>query len=234
MFVVARPLCCCCAIKKKKDKKDSLSSMALLSPKSYFKMADRRVKFVDRCFSLELLASIVDHETRNDDTSLSSPLIRKRLRQQTTSSFLFSIFIQTLIMTSVEVPRGNKAPKDDEQVNALITDLRKEFVQRLDVLQAEYVASKNKQQQVLASGMVKLNKNIKSMTVREFNALYKCNLLQLVQAVRENNNNNSANTSSPSKKRDRGMTAETPSHQGIKLKQPQSASRTVRRGEALL
>lgn len=111
-----------------------------------------------------------------------------------------------------------------DHVTTLIEELRQQFQQRLKALKSELVASKHEQQQVLASAMVKLPKRIKNMSVREFNSEFNCDLVNMVKAVREED---------VSKKRDRDAT-ETPSPMrqgGVKL---QTASRTVRRGEAIL
>jgi uncharacterized protein YaaQ len=58
-----------------------------------------------------------------------------------------------------------------EHVSALMEDIKAQFNQRLESLQGDVTASKNNQQQVYASAMVKLSKNVKRMKVREFNAL---------------------------------------------------------------
>ena len=113
---------------------------------------------------------------------------------------------------------------DSKHVTAVIEELRKEFKNRLAGLKVEFVASKSKQQQVLAASMAKLPKSVKSMSIREFNALYKCDLISMVQAVREDE---------MSKKRVRDAT-ETPAPTRQGGMQLQAAPRTVRRGEAVL
>jgi hypothetical protein len=106
-----------------------------------------------------------------------------------------------------------------EETRAMVEDLRQHFQQRIAALQSEIVTAKNKQQQVQASGMLKLSKSIKNMSVREFNALYKTDLWSLLQPV--------------SKKRDH-IASETPAAKGIGSKALQTPSRILRHGELLL
>jgi uncharacterized protein YaaQ len=116
-----------------------------------------------------------------------------------------------------------------EHVSALMEDIKAQFNQRLEALQADVTASKNNQQQVYASSMVKLSKNVKRMKVREFNALYKCSLLELIRSICDEKGQFATAT----KKRDR-MEVETPSaavrRSNRNLETP---SRTLRRGEVL-
>jgi len=67
---------------------------------------------------------------------------------------------------------SNDASKKWEQT------VRKELDERLGALHDDCESEKNKQQEVFAAAMVKLPRNIKNMTVTEFNSLYKVNLLQ--------------------------------------------------------
>ena len=108
-----------------------------------------------------------------------------------------------------------------------IAELKQQYQQRIEVLKTELDTSKSKQQQVMAAGMVKLSKTIKNMPVREFNALYKCDLLKLVQAVRDEQE-------AGNKKRSR-VPAETPSssRQGRGSKLLETPSRASKRGERL-
>jgi uncharacterized protein YaaQ len=116
-----------------------------------------------------------------------------------------------------------------EHVSALMEDIKSQFNQRLESLQGEVTTSKNAQQQMYASAMVKLSKNVKRMKVREFNALYKCSLLDIIRSICDEQGQLAAGT----KKRDR-MEVETPSaavrRSSRNLLTP---SRTLRRGEVL-
>ena len=56
-----------------------------------------------------------------------------------------------------------------------------EMEKRINDLKDQCDCEKNKQQQVFASAMVKLSRNVKNMTVSEFNAVYKVDLLQTLQ-----------------------------------------------------
>jgi uncharacterized protein YaaQ len=116
-----------------------------------------------------------------------------------------------------------------EHVSALMEDIKAQFNQRLESLQGDVTASKNTQQQVYASAMVKLSKNVKRMKVREFNALYKCSLLDIIRSICEDQGPLAAAT----KKRDR-MEVETPSAAVRRSSRNlQTPSRTLRRGEVL-
>jgi hypothetical protein len=116
-----------------------------------------------------------------------------------------------------------------EHVSALLEDIKAQFNRRLEGLQADVTAAKNAQQQVYASAMVKLSKNVKRMNVKEFNALYKCSLLDIVRSIRDEQGSNAGTT----KKRER-MEVETPSAAVRRSNRTvQTPSRTVRRGEVL-
>jgi hypothetical protein len=113
-----------------------------------------------------------------------------------------------------------------ENVSSLLEAIKAQFNERLDSLQSKVSVSKSNQQQLYASGMVKLSKNVKRMTVGEFNALYKCSLLDIVRSIRDE-------CGPASKKRDR-MEVETPSASVRRSSRNlETPSRTVRRGEVL-
>ena len=95
---------------------------------------------------------------------------------------------------------------------------------KIETLHGDCVNEKNKLKDVFAAAMVKIPKSVKAMRVAEFNALYKCDILSVIE-----------NLPAPAagKKRDR---LETPSQQTrgggrLPLATP---SRTVRKGEMLL
>lgn len=113
-----------------------------------------------------------------------------------------------------------------EHVSALLEDLKAQFNQRIEAMHAEAMDAKNTQQQVYASGMVKLSKNVKRMSVREFDALYKCSLVGIARNIRDEY------SFAASKKRDR-MAVETPTAVRRSSRNIMTPSRTVRRGEVL-
>ena len=117
------------------------------------------------------------------------------------------------------------------QVKLLLEDLREKVVQQQQVLSAEAQTGKKEQLGSHYSGMMKLPKSIKKMTVREFDQQHKCNLLQLITSV--------TNNTMTGKKRIRpttGKDLETPAPMSKVAggKAITTPSRTVRRGEAIL
>lgn len=114
-----------------------------------------------------------------------------------------------------------------EHVTAIVDTLKTQFQHRLESLKADVTGLKNKQQQVWASGTVKLSKNVKNMTVREFNALHKTDILSVILSIQ-----NEAMELPPTGKRDIGE-METPLPSQRSRRNLQTPSRTVRRGEML-
>lgn len=109
------------------------------------------------------------------------------------------------------------------QVEAVQDDLRSQFNQRLETLKTDCLGAKNKQKQAYASSMLKFPKNIKTMKVSEFNALYKCDLIEIVKRIRSRE---------LSQSRDMGD-LETPQPLRRSQRKLQTPSRTVRRGEVM-
>ena len=106
----------------------------------------------------------------------------------------------------------------------LLDKLKIQLESKIDTLQDDGTNEKNKLKDIFSAAMVKINKNVKTMRVGEFNALYKCDLLSVIENLPE---------PAAGKKRDR---LETPSQQTaargrVPLATP---SRTVRKGEMLL
>lgn len=110
-----------------------------------------------------------------------------------------------------------------EDLASLLDKMKVQLDAKLDSLQEDCANEKNKLKVVYKAAMMKINKNIKGMRIAEFNALYKCDLLSIIEGLPEQ---------AAGKKRDR---FETPSHQStatgrLAITTP---SRTVRRGEVL-
>ena len=106
----------------------------------------------------------------------------------------------------------------------LMSKMRLQLEAKIEALQGDCASEKNKLKDVFAAAMVKIPRNVKAMRVGEFNALYKCDILSVIESMPE---------SSAGKKRDR---FETPSHQTSTVGRVplQTPSRTVRKGEMLL
>lgn len=116
------------------------------------------------------------------------------------------------------------APPSQAQLDDILRNLKTQLRQRLDDLESQLTSAKNEQHQVYMTGMMKLTKSMKNMKVAEFNALYKCDLLQLVQPTRSNG---------PQKMRDHQLEHETPAPARRSNRNIETPSRTVRRGEML-
>lgn len=115
-----------------------------------------------------------------------------------------------------------------DQVRLLLEDLDLHLKQKQEIITADMETGKQEQQQLYFSGMMKLKKDVKKMTVRDFNAQYNCDLLQMLKDV--------ASCAVMGKKRTH-MDMETPAPgKGSKkaIMTPSTRSRTVRKGEPVL
>ena len=111
-----------------------------------------------------------------------------------------------------------------EDLVALLDRMKLQLEAKIETLHGDCTTEKNKLKDIFAAAMVKIPKAVRSMRVAEFNALYKCDILSVIENLPE---------PAAGKKRDR---LETPSQQTIgggrvPLATP---SRTVRKGEMLL
>jgi hypothetical protein len=114
--------------------------------------------------------------------------------------------------------------KDD--MSLVLQDLEESLHDRLSLLATETSKAKDAQKQVHVKSMVKIRKQVRGMSVRQFNETYGCDLLQILQM--SNNSSSSAN-----KKRIRPEAAlATPAPSKNKAI-PNTASRTVTRGEMI-
>lgn len=106
----------------------------------------------------------------------------------------------------------------------LLDKMKLQLESKIETLHGDCVNEKNKLKDVFAAAMVKIPKNVKAMRVAEFNALYKCDILSVIENLP---------ATAAGKKRDR---FETPSQQtgGVARIAHATPSRTVRKGEMLL
>jgi hypothetical protein len=118
------------------------------------------------------------------------------------------------------VSDDTKIIADREHAAALIADTKKELLGRLKDLGDEYERSKLSQVQTYKTKMATMSTSIKNMTQREFEALYKFDLLSKFRDVKSPKNREPAVMETPAFER-RG---------GVQLKTPG----TVRRRETLL
>jgi hypothetical protein len=68
------------------------------------------------------------------------------------------------------------------QVASLIQDLQAKCDSLRQILKTELYQHKNLQEETLSTGLVKLPKSIKQMTVKEFNESHHCDILALLKA----------------------------------------------------
>jgi hypothetical protein len=130
---------------------------------------------------------------------------------------------------------------DAEHVQLLVEDLQTKLDQHIELLKTDLFTAKTEQHQSHSSGMMKLSKSVRQMTIREFNQTHSCNLLSLLKGndgvQREGGGvvtSISDDAAASFKKRDRMAVAETPAPtRRNPAEDPGSALRTVRRGEAI-
>jgi hypothetical protein len=135
-----------------------------------------------------------------------------------------------------------------DHVKMMIDELQGKYDKIVSVLQSELEDSKMVQEETLSTGLLKLPKAVRNMTVKEFNQQHSCDLLAILRskdgvvvASKMNSQNPSGNASVASsiateaagKKRDYQMSGmETPAPYR-RNDQPTTAMRTARRGEGL-
>lgn len=125
----------------------------------------------------------------------------------------------TSVLPSFPSPKFDGSQRD--HVDALIHDFRREHEQHMKNIQMEADKQKQKQKQLHAKEMVRIPKNIKQMSVDDFNLLYQCDLLQM---IRETDGVATTSNALPA-----GL--QTPSFKSkMKIETP---SRTIRRGEGI-
>ena len=123
------------------------------------------------------------------------------------------------IISSINTDLIEMRTKD--HLDAFLQDAQEQFESQKETLATEAQKAKQVLKQTHVSGMLKLTKGVKKMTIREFNQHYKCNLLELFSGH------------APAKKRFR-TELETPAPKKMNLKNvPNTLTRTVQRGEAL-
>ena len=126
-----------------------------------------------------------------------------------------------------------------EHVHFLLEDLQTKYEQLLENLKSDLHQHKLQQEEVFASGIVKLPKSIRQMTVQEFNMAHKCDILKLLKSKDGVLPTSSSSTTNLllQKKRDYHMAvAETPAPTRSRgpNRVPGSAMRTVVKGEGIL
>ena len=123
----------------------------------------------------------------------------------------------------------------------LVEDLQKALRRQLDNIKMDMTMCKQEQLQAFSSGMMKISNMTREMTIADFNQKYNCNLLDVLQSVRQNHTMESsamvgATTSVPAAscgKRERGLQTPAPYRGNRPMMTPTTAMRTVRKGEIL-
>lgn len=117
-----------------------------------------------------------------------------------------------------------------DHVRLLLEDLDAKFQTHLELLNADLFTLKNEQKSVHNTGMMKLPKSIRQMTIREFNQAHSCDILSLLKSK----DGVQMMPTNGFKKRDRMPVLETPAPTKFRAQQgPGTILRTVRRGEAI-
>jgi hypothetical protein len=113
----------------------------------------------------------------------------------------------------------------------MIQDLQKGLDRHLESIKADIATWKQEQLQAHYSGMMKIPKATRQMTVKEFNEKYNCNLLGLLKNVRSD-----CLMKKPPNcgtKRERALQTPAPTKGRLPMQTPGGTLRTVRKGEMM-
>ena len=114
-----------------------------------------------------------------------------------------------------------------DHVKLLLEDLQTKHDQMINLLKADLVDTKMQQEEALSTGLMRLPKSIRQMTVREFNQAHNCDILALLKGK-------DGVKPKAMKPRDYNMAvAATPAPRTRNPNAPNSVLRTARRGEGL-
>lgn len=156
---------------------------------------------------------------------LSQTAQRNNWRTATKRQILGNFSGQTNDSSKID---GSKA----DHVKIVIDGMQEKYDQIVADLKSELEDNKMEQENCLASGLIKLSKNIRNMSVRDFNRQYKCNLLALLKSkdgVVISGQSAPAFGKPPQKR-----CYETPAPNMRRPPQMNTILRTARRGEDLL
>ena len=126
---------------------------------------------------------------------------------------------------------SNISSGEKNRVNLMIQDLQKGFDRHLESIKADIATWKQEQLQAHYSGMMKIPKATRQMTVKEFNEKYNCNLLDLLKNVRSD----CLMKKPPAcgTKRERALQTPAPTKGRLPMQTPGGTLRTVRKGEMM-
>ena len=123
---------------------------------------------------------------------------------------------------------GSKA----DHVRIVIDGMQEKYDQIVADLKSDLEDNKMEQENCLASGLIKLSKNIRNMSVRDFNRQYKCNLLALLKS-KDGVVLSGQNGKPPAMDANKKRCYETPAPSMRRPPQMNTILRTARRGEDL-
>ena len=172
-----------------------------------------------------------------------SPLQAQRKQWRTaTKNQILSNFTST--QTNSPVPVDGSNP---QHIQMMIKDLQQKYDQMVLFLRSEMENCNLESEAALSTGMMKLPKDVRKMTVKDFNQHYSCDLLALLKSkdgVRKSNKKKASATAAAvsehaaaaaaGQKRDyQHSSMETPAPRKRGQDVPATAVRTARRGEGL-
>lgn len=128
---------------------------------------------------------------------------------------------------------NGKMDSTSDDVALLIQGLEKGLARQLEATKADVVTWKEEQLQAYKTGVIRINKNIRNMTVAEFNRSHNCNVLDLLKGVRANSNSKKIPAPMCGKRDRTGMETPAPYRGNRPMRTPATVLRTVRRGEML-
>eukprot|EP00980_Cylindrotheca_fusiformis_P028356 scaffold22593_cov145-Cylindrotheca_fusiformis.AAC.5 len=120
-----------------------------------------------------------------------------------------------------------------EHVQLLLEDLQAKYEQLVGILKADLVQHKCQQEETLSTGLVKLPKSIRQMTVKDFNQSHNCDILAILKSKDGVTAASAVAATIIPKKREFGAVAATPSVRPRNVANGESVLRTVVKGEGI-
>ena len=122
---------------------------------------------------------------------------------------------------------------NETHIFMLVEDLQKGLTRQVDNIKTDMMTCQQEQLQAHYSGLMKIPKMTREMTIADFNQKYNCNLLEVLQSVRNNAAVGLAKPVASCGKRERGLQTPAPYRGNRPMMTPNTAVRTVRKGEVL-
>jgi hypothetical protein len=164
----------------------------------------------------------------------------ERFREATKRQIMGVLMDSTNGNNGVEPSSSSGKLKDmtnENRVSLMVQDLQKGLDRQLDGIKADVATWKQEQVQAHYSGMMKIPKATRQLTVKEFNEKYNCNLLDLLKNVGGNHSALSGHAFAKppicGTKRDRALQTPAPTKGRLPMQTPGGTIRTVRKGEMM-